>query len=75
MLYICREYSQIYLEFQKNMTDRCDDVILQYFRNARDCNCDPRELTYSILGFGDSEFYANYFQSSCYLAGKNVIFF
>ena len=72
MLYICREFSPIYKEFQKNMMDRCENVTLQYFRNARDCNCDPNELTY---GFGFSEeFYANYFQSSCYLAGKNVIF-
>ena len=73
MLHICREYHQISQKLEKDMTDRCDDMVMQGFRNARDCNCDPRELAYRFPS-SDSEFDASYVQSICYLGGKNVIF-
>ena len=67
MLYICRE---IYQKYQKNIADRCHDMRLQDFRNTKDCNCDPRELTNSLPSSYSAEFSAILSQSTCYLMGK-----
>ena len=71
MLYICRE---IYQKSLKNIADRCYDMRLQDFRNAKDCNCDPRELTNSLPSSNSEEFLAILSQSTCYIMGKMLFF-